>query len=112
MKKYAITLLLLILTALFIILCVQRPVYAEDNNIAKSKIIKTCKACHGKDFKGKKKTPGVYGKSFSVIYTALTSNIPKKMEKIVKKLSKEEAMAIASYIAHLNEESYDESERD
>ena len=103
MKKTAVTILLLMLST---------TVYAEDNNIAKSKVIKTCKACHGKDFKGKKKTPGVYGKSFSVIYTALTSNVPKKMEKIVKKLSKEEAMAIASYIAHLNEEPLDESERD
>jgi cytochrome c553 len=103
MKKIAVTVLLLMLST---------TVYAEDNNIAKSKVIKTCKACHGKDFKGKKKTPGVYGKSFSVIYTALTSNVPKKMEKIVKKLSKEEAMAIASYIAHLNEEPLDERERD
>ena len=103
MKKIAVTILLLMLSS---------TVYAEDNNIAKSKIIKTCKACHGKDFKGKKKTPGVYGKSFSVIYTSLTSDVPKKMEKIVKKLSKEEAMAIASYIAHLDEEPDDESERD
>ena len=103
MKKIAVTVLLLMLSS---------TVYAEDNNISKSKVIKTCKACHGKDFKGKKKTSGVYGKSFSVIYTALTSDVPKKMEKIVKKLSKEEAMAIASYIAHLNEEPDDESERD
>ena len=103
MKKTAVTILLLMLSS---------TVYAEDNNIAKSKIIKTCKACHGKDFKGKKKTPGVYGKSFSVIYTALTSDVPKKMEKIVKKLSKDEAMAIASYIAHFDEEPDDESERD
>jgi len=103
MKKTAVTILLLMLSS---------TVYAEDNNIAKSKIIKTCKACHGKDFKGKKKTSGVYGKSFSVIYTALTSDVPKKMEKIVKKLSKEEAMKIASYIAHLDEEPDNESERD
>ena len=102
MKKVAVTVLLLMLST---------TVYAEDN-IAKSKIIKTCKACHGKDFKGKKKAPGIYGKSFSVIYTTLTSDVPKKMEKIVKKLSKAEAMEIASYIAHLNEEPYDESERD
>jgi len=103
MKKIAVTVLLLMLSS---------TVYAEDNNISKSKVIKTCKACHGKDFKGKKKTPGIYGKSFSVIYTALTSNVPKKMEGIVKKLSKEEAMKIASYIAHLNEEPLDERERD
>ncbi len=103
MKKTAVTILLLMLST---------TVYAEDNNISKSKVIKTCKACHGKDFKGKKKTPGVYGKSFSVIYTALTSDVPKKMEKVVKKLSKEEAMKIASYIAHLDEEPDNESERD
>ncbi len=103
MKKTAVTILLLMLST---------TVYAEDNNISKSKVIKTCKACHGKDFKGKKKTPGIYGKSFSVIYTALTSDVPKKMEKVVKKLSKEEAMKIASYIAHLDEEPDNESERD
>jgi len=103
MRKYAVTLLLLMLST---------TVYAEDNNISKSKVIKTCKACHGKDFKGKKKTPGIYGQSFSVIYTALTSDVPKKMEKVVKKLSKEEAMKIASYIAHLDEEPDNESERD
>jgi cytochrome c553 len=103
MKKTAVTILLLMLST---------TVYAEDNNISKSKVIKTCKACHGKDFKGKKKAPSLEGQSFSVIYTALTSDVPKEMEKIVKKLSKAEAMAIASYIAHLNEEPDDERERD
>jgi cytochrome c553 len=103
-----------IITLFFVSYVAMPAVYAtppaEPDNT--HKIIKTCKACHGKDFKGKKATPSIYGQSFSVIYTALTSDVPKKMEKIVKKLSKEEAMAIASYIAHLNEEPLDESERD
>ena len=88
-------------------------VHAEETKaINVSKHIKKCKACHGKDLKGKKKTSGIYGESFSVLYTSLTSDVPKKMEKIVKKFSKDEAMAIASYIAHFDEEPDDESERD
>jgi cytochrome c553 len=89
------------------------PAHAEEKKtIDVSKHIKKCKACHGKDLKGKKKTPGIYGEPFSVLYTSLTSDVPKKMEKIVKKFSKDEAMAIASYIAHFDEEPDDESERD
>jgi len=81
------------------------PVHAEETKtIDVSKHIKKCKACHGKDLKGKKKTPGIYGEPFSVLYISLTSEIPKKMEKIVKKFSDEEITEIARYISDLGRE--------
>ena len=79
--------------------------YAEETKtINVSKHVKKCKACHGKDLKGKKKTPGIYGEPFSVLYISLTSEIPKKMEKIVKKFSDEEITEIARYISDLGRE--------
>ena len=81
------------------------PAHAEKaKTINVSKHVKKCKACHGKDLKGKKKTPGIYGEPFSVVYIALTSEIPKKMEKIVKKFSNEEVTEIARYISDLGRE--------
>jgi len=89
---------------------------AEEKEVRTAKIIKTCKACHGKDLKGKKKKkkkiPGIYGESFSVLYIALTSQVPEGMEKIVKKLSKEEAWEVARYISQLDEKPDDERDRE
>ena len=90
------------------------PAHAEETKtINVSKHVKKCKACHGKDLKGKKKTPGIYGEPFSVLYISLTSEIPKKMEKIVKKFSSEEITEIARYISDLGtEHGGDENERE
>ena len=77
------------------------------------KIIKRCKACHGKDLKGKKKTPSIYGNPFSVVYISLTSDVPKKMKGIVKKLSRDEITAVAHHISSLGKEGDgNENERD
>ena len=89
--------------------------HAEEKDLVvnTTKIVKRCRACHGKDLKGKKKTPGIYGEPFSVLYIALTSDVPKKMEKIVKKFSSEEITEIARYISDLGtEHGGDENERE
>ena len=60
-----------------------------------------CKACHGKDLRGKKKAPSLYDKGFSDVYVSLTSDVPKKMERAVSKLSESEVWELARFISEL-----------
>ena len=66
-----------------------------------SKVVKRCKACHGKDLRGKKKSPTLYDKEFSVVYVSLTSSVPKKMKGVVKKLSEAEVWEVSRFISEL-----------
>jgi cytochrome c553 len=71
------------------------------NPIDISKAVKRCKACHGSDLRGKKKSPTLYGKEFSAVYTSLTSDVPKKMRGVAKKLTDEEAREVSRFISAL-----------
>ena len=73
----------------------------SEKPIDLSRVLKRCKACHGKDLRGKKKAPTLYGKGFSDIYVSLTSDVPKKMERIVKKLTEAEVWEVSRYISEL-----------
>ena len=68
-----------------------------------SKLVKKCTTCHGKDLKGKRKAPSIYGENFSILYVSLTSSIPKKMKKVASRLSREQAEEISRYISDLGE---------
>ena len=70
-----------------------------------SKAVKRCKTCHGKDFRGKKKSPSLYDKNFSEVYITLTSSVPEKMKGVVKKLSEQEVWEVARFISELGDSS-------
>ena len=76
-----------------------------------SRVLKRCKACHGKDLHGKKKAPGLYNKGFSDVYVSLTSDVPKKMERIVKKMTEAEIWEVSRYISELGVTN-DDAEKD
>ena len=89
MKKIKIVALVFLLLA---------PVQAHANKPAS---LKKCQICHGKDFKGKKKNPPILGLSFEDLMSSLTTNIPKKMNRIASKLSHKEKEEISRYISSL-----------
>lgn len=68
-----------------------------------SKAVKRCKTCHGKDLRGKKKSPSLYDKDFSEVYVSLTSSVPKKMKGVVKKLSEQEVWEVSRFISELGD---------
>ena len=59
---------------------------------------KKCQMCHGKQLKGKKKSPSLNDRSYEELYNSLTVAIPKKMKSLAKKLTEEEKQSIAMYI--------------
>ena len=63
--------------------------------------LKKCQICHGKDLQGKKKNPSILGLSFDELITSLTSDVPKKMNRIAKKLTHKEKEEISRYISSL-----------
>jgi cytochrome c553 len=63
--------------------------------------MKKCRVCHGKDLGGKKKAPGIAGKSRKDILKALTTKIAKQMRAVVKGLDDEQKKAIASLISKM-----------
>ena len=76
-----------------------------------SRVLKRCKACHGKDLRGKKKAPSLYDKGFSDVYVSLTSDVPKKMERIVKKLTEAEVWEVSRFVSELGVTN-DDAEKD
>jgi len=75
----------------------------EPKSIDISKAVKRCKMCHGKDLRGKKKSPTLYDKNFSEVYISLTSAVPKKMKGVVKKLSEQEVWEVSRFISELGD---------
>jgi cytochrome c553 len=68
-----------------------------------SRAVKRCKTCHGKDLRGKKKSPTLYDKDFSEVYVSLTSSVPKKMKGVVKKLTEQEVWEVSRFISELGD---------
>tara|TARA_Y100001963_G_scaffold152326_1_gene236944 strand:+ start:361 stop:894 length:534 start_codon:yes stop_codon:yes gene_type:complete len=62
---------------------------------------RNCQTCHGKDLSGKKKNPPLRGLSYDKLYGSLTSEVPKKMKRIAKKLTEQEKRTISKYISGL-----------
>ena len=83
----------------------QNPAEAKEDSkpIDISKAVKRCKVCHGKDLRGKKKSPSLYNKDFSEVYVSLTSSVPKKMKGVVKKLSEREVWEVSRFISELGD---------
>jgi len=81
-----------------LVFVLMTPVHAHAN---KSVSLKKCQICHGKDFKGKKKNPPILGLSFEDLMASLTTNIPKKMNRIASKLTHKEKEEISRYISSL-----------
>ena len=61
-----------------------------------------CQTCHGKLLQGKKKNPRIAGLVYEDVYASLTTNVPKKMKRVVAKLTDQEKIALARYISELN----------
>ena len=66
--------------------------------------IKKCQMCHGKDFSGKKKSPSLLDYSYEEILESLTINVPRKMKKVVSKLSEEEKILLSDYIVRYSKQ--------
>ena len=60
--------------------------------------IKKCQTCHGKQLTGKKKNPSIAGLPYEKLYASLTTDIPKKMNRLVKKLTDEQKIELSKYI--------------
>ena len=63
--------------------------------------LKKCQICHGKDLHGKKKNPPIAGLSFDDLMASLTTNVPKKMNRIASKLTHEQKEEVSRYISSL-----------
>ena len=63
--------------------------------------IKKCQTCHGKQLTGKKKNPAILGLSYERVYASITTDVPKKMKRVAKRLTEEEKNILARYIATL-----------
>ena len=75
----------------------------DPKSIDISKAVKRCKTCHGKDLRGKKKSPTLYDKNFSEVYISLTSSVPKKMKGVDKKLTEKEVWEVSRFISELGD---------
>jgi len=64
-------------------------------------MLKKCQACHGKQLNGKKKNPSIVDLSYEKLYASLTTNIPKKMKRVVNKLTDEQKAELSKYIFSL-----------
>ena len=95
---------LTVLSLLFL-WCTQSLAEAKEDPkpIDISKAVKRCKTCHGKDLRGKKKSPTLYDKDFSEVYVSLTSSVPKKMKGVVKKLTEQEVWEVSRFISELGD---------
>tara|TARA_Y100000034_G_scaffold27678_1_gene33105 strand:+ start:45 stop:323 length:279 start_codon:yes stop_codon:yes gene_type:complete len=60
--------------------------------------IKKCQICHGKQLTGKKKNPSIVGLPYEKLYASLTTDIPKKMNRLAKKLTDEQKIELSKYI--------------
>ena len=83
---------------IFFILLVSVP---PVTHAAQPSSLKKCQICHGKDFQGKKKSPPLLGLSFDELMASLTSDVPKKMNRIAKKLTHKEKEEVSRYISSL-----------
>ena len=81
-----------------LVFLLMTPVHAHANKPAS---LKKCQICHGKDFQGKKKNPPIAGLSFDDLMASLTTDVPKKMNRIAKKLTHKEKEEISRYISSL-----------
>ena len=63
-----------------------------------------CQMCHGKQLIGKKKSPPIIGLSYEDLLASLTSNIPKRMKRISKKLTEKQKVELSQYISKLGEQ--------
>ena len=63
--------------------------------------LKKCQICHGKDLHGKKKNPPIAGLSFDDLMASLTTDVPKKMNRIASKLTHEQKEEVSRYISSL-----------
>lgn len=82
-------------TALFLMMTTCTAHAAQPSSLKK------CQICHGKDLQGKKKNPPLLGLSFDELMASLTSNVPKKMNRIANKLTHKEKEEISKYISSL-----------
>ena len=81
--------------ALFLVMMTCTAHAAQPGNLKK------CQICHGKDLQGTKKNPPLLGLSFDELMASLTSNVPKKMNRIANKLTHKEKEEISKYISSL-----------
>ena len=65
------------------------------------KAMKKCRACHGKDLGGKKKAPNISGWASGKIKKSMTTDIPKSMKAVSKKLTPEQIDAISAAISKM-----------
>jgi cytochrome c553 len=65
------------------------------------KPMKKCRACHGKDLGGKKKAPNISGWASGKVKKSLTTDIPKSMKAVTKKLTPEQIDAISAAISKM-----------
>jgi cytochrome c553 len=95
----------LIVLPLLLLWCTQSLAEAKEEikPIDITRAVKRCKVCHGKDLRGKKKSPSLYNKDFSEVYVSLTSSVPKKMKGVVKKLSEQEVWEVSRFISELGD---------
>ena len=64
--------------------------------------IKKCQGCHGKQLTGKKKSPSIVGLPYEKLYAALTSDVPKKMNRVSTKLTEVQKVELSEYIFKLD----------
>ena len=65
------------------------------------KPMKKCRICHGKDLGGKKKAPNISGWASGKVKKSLTTDIPKSMRAVTKKLTPEQIDAISAAISKM-----------
>ena len=64
-------------------------------------VLKTCQICHGKNLEGKKKNPSIVGMTYESLLNSITTDIPKKMQRVASKLSTQEKEEVSRYISTL-----------
>ena len=73
----------------------------QEFRFSEKNLLKPCQTCHGKDLNGKKKSPAIRGVSYEKLYGSMTTDVPKKMNRIASKLTELEKQAISRYISEL-----------
>jgi cytochrome c553 len=64
-------------------------------------LFKKCQVCHGKQLTGKKKNPSIVDASYEELYAALTTDVPKKMKRVARKLTEKQKATLSAYIAYV-----------
>ena len=66
--------------------------------------LRKCQTCHGKQLIGKKKSPSIVNSSYEELYASLTTEVPKKMQRVANKLTDEQKSEISAYIFNLEKQ--------